>query len=131
MKGFETTIPVPSSLQILKGKNEPIDVENIWYCNSGNSGNIVEILISLGISAFIIIKSSSSGKLYFCFNIFSHSDKSTAVVCKASSLESSSFPYKYFAIFSNSNLTEVNSIEILLNAIIFASGKLYIWPLPK
>ena len=76
------------------------------------------------ISALTIINSSSSGKPYFFFNIASHSDKSTAVVLGVSLSLVSSSPFKYFANFSNSNLTEVNSIEILLPTIILLSGKL-------
>ena len=69
-----------SSWQTLKGKKAPNDVENIWYSISGNSGNIAERFNSFMISALTMINSSSSGKPYFFFKIFSQSDKFNAVV---------------------------------------------------
>ena len=80
-----------------------------------------------------MIKSSSAGKLYFFFKMFSHADKSKPVGLYGFSsvpLLGSSSPLRYFAIFSNSNLTEVNSILILFNTIILLSGKLYTSPHP-
>ena len=80
-----------------------------------------------------MIKSSSAGNLYFFFKIFSHADKSKPVGLNGFSsvpLSGSSSPLRYFAIFSNSNLTEVNSILILFNTIILLSGKLYTLPHP-
>ena len=69
-----------------------------------------------------MIKSSSSGKPYFFFNIFAQVDIFIADVFGLSSSESS--PLKYLAIFSNSNLTELNSSVILF------SGRLYTFPFP-
>ena len=80
-----------------------------------------------------MIKSSSAGNLYFFFKIFSHADKSKPVGLNGFSsvpLSGSSSPLRYFAIFSNSNLTEVNSILILFPTIILLSGKLYTLPHP-
>ena len=75
-----------------------------------------------------MIKSSSSGKPYFFFNIFAHVDISIADVVGFSDSEIS--PFKYLANFSNSNLTEVNSIEILFPTINLDSGRLYTFPFP-
>ncbi len=89
---------------------------------SGNSGNNAERFNSFIISALIMIKSSSSGKPYFFFNMLAHWEIFNADVGGLRSEGNS--PFKYLANFSNSNLTEVNSIEILFPIITLDSGRL-------
>ena len=75
----------------------------------------------------MIIKSSASERPYFFLRIAEHCDKSKTDASVLVGLT----PLNNLLNFSNSNLTEDNSIVILFPTIILLSGRLNIFPLPK